>query len=170
MWLEICFICFSDVTSPVHEYISQASPRLHLLSVLLYKQSALFNYTAAMNRATATRGRVIDSTPADCFPCWWCKGHDSAHFSLIRVCADLEHSWHSCLCSSGCFHTCGGHYCATNGPCLLTHWPNETPSAASLQTSLSSIIRHIDAGNRWLNLGNSLVCVVFNVSAVSKSR
>lgn len=70
-----------------------------------------------------------------------------------------------------------GHYCATNSPCLLTHWPNETPSAASLQTSLrfsaaslSSIIRHIDAGNRWLHLGNSgvegLVCVVFNVLAV----
>ncbi len=65
--------------------------------------------------------------------------------------------------------TCGGSYCATNSPCLLTHWPNETQlhyrEAWSFSSaSLSSVIRHINAGNRWFHLENSGM-VVFNVWA-----
>lgn len=72
------------------------------------------------------------------------------------------------------FCTCGGSHCATNSPCLLTHWPNETQlhyreAWRFSSASLSSVIRHINARNRWFNLENSGM-VVFNVWAVLDHR
>lgn len=48
----------------------------------LHKQSARFNYISAVIHVAVTPGLAIDSTAADCFPCWWCKGCDPAHFLL----------------------------------------------------------------------------------------